>query len=160
MHAAVWTLLITGSRAACDLLAAASPDVVRKQGMLEVQEYCSVDLDEGTAQCTITLDGDGTEPPTHPRGKGYDFWYQPAGRARHLVPQNRALLSTGGPTEAGRSGCASATYAKGRIRIDGLPPGTHICVRTSAGRLAEFRLNPSVDPKRGVVSITYITWEQ
>jgi hypothetical protein len=159
MHAAVWTLVIACSLTTCDLLAAASPDVVRKQGMLGVQDYCSVDLDEGTAQCTITLDGDGTQPPTHPRGKGYDFWYQPAGKARYLVPQNGALLSTGGQTEAGSSGCAAATYVKGRIRIDGLPPGTHICVRTSTGRLAEFLLNGSVDPKKGVVSITYITWE-
>jgi hypothetical protein len=160
MHAAAWTLVITGAFATSDLVAAASSDVVRKQGSLGVHEYCSVDLDEGRADCMITLDGDGTEPPPHPRGKGYDLWYQPAGRARYLTPQNGALLAPGGPTEAGRSGCDRATYAKSKIRIDLLPQGTHICVRTSEGRLAEFRLNPSVDNKKSVVSITYITWEQ
>lgn len=160
MHIAAWTLVITGAFATSDLVAAASSEGVRKQGSLGVHEYCSADLDEGRADCMITLDGDGTEPPTHPRGKGYDFWYQPAGRARYLVAQNGALLAPGGPTEAGRSGCADATYAKSRIRVDRLPPGTHICVRTSAGRFAEFRLNPSIDAKKCVVSITYITWEE
>ena len=115
----------------CAVALAGATGSVHKQGKLDIHEYCSVDIDEGTSDCIVTVDGDGTEPRVHPRGKAYDFWLQRNGRAVYLIPQNGAALAIGDLKEAGFQGCALGQYAKGRIRIDDLARGTHICVRTN-----------------------------
>ena len=53
-----------------------------KEGTIKVGDHCAVSLDQGTAACLVTLDGDGTEPPLHPTGKEFDSSWsrnQPAG---------------------------------------------------------------------------------
>jgi hypothetical protein len=143
----------------CTVLLADASESVRKQGKLDIHEYCSVDLDVGASVCNVIVDGDGTEPPTHPRGKAYDLWLQRNGKALYFVPQNGAVLAIGDLKEAGFQGCGVAQYAKGKIRIDDLPRGTHICVRTNEGRYAEMRLEDA-DLRRGRVVVKYITWEK
>jgi len=143
----------------CTLLLAGGSGSVHRQGKLEIHESCSVDLDEGASVCWVTVDGDGTEPRIHARGKAYDFWLQRGGKALFLVPQNGAVLAIGNLKEAGLQGCATAQYGKGKTRVDDLPRGTYICVRTNEGRYAEMRLEDAGRVRDGVV-VSYITWEK
>lgn len=132
---------------------------IHKQGKIEVPDYCSVNLDRGQCSCTVTLDGDGSEPRHHPGGKGWDFWYQTDGKASYLHPQNGGRLAVGGPSGAGFSGCTAADFSKRRIRVDQLPAGTHVCLRNKAGRVAEIELD-GVNPKNRRLQIAYVTWEK
>lgn len=143
----------------CAVLLAGASGSVHKQGKLDIDADCSVDLDKGARDCMVTLDGDGTDPRIHPHGKAYDFWLQRNGKALHLIPQHGAALAIGDLKEAGFQGCALAQYAKGKIRIDDLPRGTHICVRTNEGRYAEMRLEES-GLRSDRVAVTYVTWEK
>ena len=130
----------------CSVLFADVSGAVHKQGKLDIDEYCSVDLDKGASDCIVTVDGDGTEPRIHPRGKAYDFWLQRNGKALYLIPQNGAALTIGDLKEVGFQGCGVAHYAKGSVR-------------TNEGRYAEMKLEDA-GPKSDGVAVTYITWEK
>jgi len=134
-------------------------DDAHKQGSIEIPEFCSVNLDQGKASCLVTLDGDGTDPPVHPRGMGFDFWYQADGKAKYVAPQNGAVLALGDLNDAGFTGCSVANFSKRRVRVDLLSVGTHICVRNKAGRIAEIQLE-RVDPKSHRLPIAYVTWTE
>ncbi len=142
---------------AAGVLFAAQP-VVRKTGQLRVNTHCEVDLDDGECVCMITLDGDASDPPAHPGGKEDDFRLEPDGSRLYLQPRHHAQFAMGSAAEAGFSGCSSAAYRKGRLRIDGLPAGRHICVRTNQGRFAELRIDEA-RPKADSVLLSYTTWE-
>jgi hypothetical protein len=92
-----------------------------------------VALEGGKIECVVTLDGDGREPKQHPGGKEWDFWFEEVGRVRFLHSQNRTKFAL-----AGRAGCEAATYKLNRVRIDGWPLGSHVCVLTALGRYAEL----------------------
>ena len=89
--------------------------------------------------------------------EGSDFWYGWDGKAERLHPQHGARLAKGGSAEAGYLGCSKAVYAKGAIRIDDLPIGSHICVHTNEGRYSELRIE-SFDRGKKTLSFTFTTW--
>jgi hypothetical protein len=61
---------------------------------------------------------------------------------------------------AGKTGCESAAFSKRRVRIDSLPLGTHVCVRTTGGRIAELQF--VIESRRDfrLVQVSYVTWER
>ena len=107
---------------------------------LSVGDYCSVALDSGEVDCVVMLDGDG-EPKQHPTGRKWHFWFEEVGKMRTLVPQNGTRFAKPAPVEFGKAGCQAATFKSGRLRVDQLPAGSHVCVQTRSGRYAELILN-------------------
>lgn len=81
-----------------------------ESGTLQVNDQCSVALAVGKVLCTVTLDGDGTEPKTHPSGKDWDLWFEVSGKALYINPQNRTAFSDVVMHEPGKLGCQTATY--------------------------------------------------
>jgi hypothetical protein len=128
-----------------------------KEGTIKVGNHCAVSLDQGTAACVVTLDGDGTEPPVHPTGKEFDFWYKAEGKISYFEPENGTMFAVGGSDPANQSGCMAAVFSKRRVRVDGLPVGTHICLRNRRGAFTEVQLM-EMDRKKQVLSIGYATW--
>ena len=120
---------------------------------------CSVALDGSKVDCIVTVDGDGTEP-THPGGKNWDFWFEASGKALFLNPQNRTMFANSGASEAGKAGCKAAVYKRGRLRIDTLPSGSHVCVLTGHRRYAELtlELEGTTRPQSGPLQVNYILW--
>ena len=141
------------------LLTEGAPDAVQR-GVLKVFDQCSVALDGGRVECVVTLDGDGTEPKQHPGGKKWDFWFEESGNALFLTSQNRTMFANAGTAEAGKAGCESAAYKRGRFRIDKLPSGSHVCVLTGHRRHAELMLESTSKPCEGPpLPIAYVFWK-
>jgi hypothetical protein len=113
----------------------------------------------------VVLDGDGTEPKAHPAGREWDFWFETAGKIRELVAQNRTMFAKATALEVGRLGCKASAYKSNRVRVDQLPAGSHVCVRTSSGHYAELLLNADLlrDTGPGASSddlrFSYILWD-
>jgi hypothetical protein len=151
-----WTpfLLVVGA-----MLAAASGQI-RRVGQLTVHPHCAVDLDKGVCECVVTLDGDGREPPSHPPGRDDDFRLEPSGKGLYIQPRHGTLLAKGTSVESGLTGCLAAQYAKAKVRLDGLPPGTYICVHTNEKRYAEVRVDEAIRVGVDRVVLSYKTWEQ
>jgi hypothetical protein len=130
-----------------------------KEGTLKVGDHCAVSIDQGTAECLITLDGDGTEPPMHPTGKKFDFWYKSGGKVAYFNPQNGTAFAIGSRAAADLSGCTASTFSNRPVRVDPLPVGTHICLRSKEGRIAKVELK-GLDANRKLLSIGYVTWKK
>ncbi len=141
-------------------LFATSSAQVRKTGQMRVNLHCAVDLDDGKCECVITLDGDGTEFPSHPPGKDDDFRLEPRGSGLYLQPRHSAEFAKGTASEAGFSGCIGVTYVKGWLRVDDLPVGDHICVSTNQGHYAELRIDEAIRRGADQVLLSYTTWER
>ena len=77
---ALWTFVILSVQGIAETPSAP----VRKQGESRIDLHCGADLDAGQLECSIILDGDGTEPPSHLTGKHIDFTLEPAGDKRFL----------------------------------------------------------------------------
>jgi hypothetical protein len=76
-----------------------------------------------------------------------------------LQPANAAQMAKMGTTSIGKSGCMDAFLTSNNININSLTAGTYVCVKTSEGRYAEFRVNSAVGPSPGTLRITYTTWQ-
>ena len=78
-----------------------------------------------------------------------------------LVPESGAALALAGNALLTRSQCSEAVRARpsSTIPVEQLAAGTHVCVRTSEGRVAEFRVAAPVGPSPGTLTIQYTTWE-
>ncbi|QOY89862.1 hypothetical protein [Paludibaculum fermentans] len=117
-----------------------------KQGELQVDPHCAVDLDAGISECMVTLDGDGTEPPSHPSGQDHDFRLEPSGSRLYLQPRNGALIAKPTSVQPGLSGCVQARYSSSRLRVDGSPKDLYLCVQTNQRRYAELRIAEAIQP--------------
>jgi hypothetical protein len=64
--------------------------------------------------------------------------------------------------EAGwsKQGCTSAPYSIKEVRIDGLPLGSRICVRTNRDRYAPVAFEDVVQAKAEKVKAAFITWQE
>ena len=111
-------------------------DPIHAQGIIEVSQLCAVDIDERKSTCTIELDGRGAIPPA--RDPDSDFWIRAGQKGElYIVPLNGVRLALNPPTEWSKSGCISAVYSIRKVRIDGLPSGSRVCIRTSRDRYAQ-----------------------
>jgi hypothetical protein len=151
-----WAALLLAAGA----LFSASSGPIRRAGQLTVNPHCAVDLDRGVCECMVTLDGDGTEFPSHPPGKDDDFRLEPGGSRLYIQPRHGTLLAKPTSVESGLTGCMAAQYAKARMRVDGFPAGACICVRTNEGRYAELRVDEVIRASANRVLLSYKTWER
>lgn len=130
----------------------------RKQGTIEVRDHCSVSLHQENAACIVTLDGDGSDPPVDPSGKEFDFWYKMEGHFASLRSMNGTMFAVKGDGSADLTGCSRAEFSRRPIRIDKLPIGSHICVRSRNGGMAGIEVT-HIDQKRASASIEYVIWQ-
>ena len=138
----------------------AAPGQVRRAGQLKVFLHCAVDLDAGRCVCTVTLDGDGREPPSHPPGEDDDFRLEPRGSHVYVEPRHGTLVARPTRSPSGLTGCKAAQYSTRRLRIDGLSQGSSICVRTSEGRFSELTLQQAVVAGADRALLGYTTWDR
>ena len=75
-----------------------------------------------------------------------------------LVPVNGAKMSVEGLVAGGYAGCAGANYAVTKVNLATVPPGAFVCVRTKAGRIAQFRVNKVWGAPTKTLNINYTTW--
>jgi hypothetical protein len=108
----------------------------------------------------VILDGDGTEPPGHPSGKNYDFRFEPSRDRRFIKLRNGAVVAKPTAAPGGLSNCMKARFEKVDIRIDNLPFGSCLCVRTNEGRYSELRLDGLTRKGANVVEFSYTIWEK
>lgn len=140
------------------LIWAAAAVQIHKEGNLQVYKNCSVDLLAGEATCLTPQDGEQGDPTGHPKNKNEDFWFEKSKDAAYISPLHNAMFAKGGLKEAGYDGCQDARFSKSRLRIDNLPMGTHICVRTGKFSYAELRLS-GFDTEGDRALFTFVTWE-
>lgn len=144
---------------------------VHKQGKMEVPHYWAADFDTGrvgyagksyiidSENDVVFMDGGEDPPPIYLTSfKGSDFWFEPGAR-QYLRPQHGAMFSKQIVSDAAYSTCAVTAYSKNRVRVDNLPAGSLICIRTSAGRYANIQVN-GYDRESYRLKLTYITWEK
>jgi hypothetical protein len=140
------------------LLAGAESDTVapKLEGHLRVTDHCSVDLDLGQSECMVILDGDGTESPGYPPNKKADFRVELDGAQIYFRPVHGAEISRCGG--AGLNAATGAKYARRRLRVDDLPSGSHICIRTNEGRYGQLTINKLTKPPLDSIELTYLVW--
>jgi hypothetical protein len=140
------------------LLAGAEVDTVapKLEGHLRVSDHCSVDLDLGRPECMVVLDGDGTESPGYPPNKKADFRVELDGVRIYFRPVHGAEISRCDGT--GLNAATGAMYGRRRLRIDDLPLGSHICIRTNEGRYGQLTISKFTKPPLDSIELTYRVW--
>lgn len=109
-------------------------------GPLEVDGTWMFDLDEGELTTA-----------------GADFWYRVVNSStRRLVPRNGAEVAVGDGSNRGFEGCRREAFSSRPVDMNRLTVGTYVCVKTSEGRISQFRVN-GYSGRR--MQIGYTTWE-
>lgn len=109
-------------------------------GSLKVKLSYSFDLDRGMIS----------------KGAAVDIWLEAKTRTDvYLTPRNGVSLSVTGRRERGRAGCGKVRYSGGKVPLAKLQTGYYVCVKTSEGRISEFRITGK---SSGALSLTYKTW--
>ena len=115
---------------------------VLARGTAMVKQTYLFDLDSGQA----VRNGDA------------DFWFEAQTETeRYLTPKNGAAIGFT-REKAIYENCSKVKLTERRIPIQRITG--NICVRTSSGNLASFKLREPVGPSPGVMKISYITWER
>lgn len=87
-----------------------------------------------------------------------DLQYQTANfNTFNLVPANGAAISVGNNLPRGFAGCSAAPMSQMPVPAGNAPVGTYVCVRTSEGRISEFRVD-SIGLLM-TMTLTYTTWQ-
>ena len=113
------------------------------RGRGEIRQTYLFDLDSGRS----AQDGDA------------DIWFEAeTDTERYLTPRNGASigLTREKPTY---ENCSNVKMTQRRFLIQSIPNDANICVRTSRGNLAVFKIREPVGPSPGIMKISYITWE-
>lgn len=109
-------------------------------GQLSVDSTWMFDLDEGD----VTTEG-------------ADFWYRVINSStRRLVPRNGAQIALGDGSNRGFDGCRRDAFSNRPVNMSRLTVGTYVCVKTSEGRISQFRVNGY---SGRTMRIGYTTWE-
>ncbi|MCZ4271481.1 SH3 domain-containing protein [Maritalea porphyrae] len=89
-------------------------------------------------------------------GGGADIWYRAVTAVqKYIKPINGAKLAVGNKSNRGYSGCKVASYSSAQVSIWTLPVGSYVCVKTSQGRISQFRLNGYSGT---TMKLGYTTW--
>jgi len=117
-------------------------------GPINVMQTYSFDLDNGMVTS----------------GRRADIWFEAVNyNTRYLVPVNGAQISLQMPRSAGRNrgyaGCSTSVYSANRVNLNRVPVGSYVCVKTSAGRFSEFRVNNLTGGRNKTLHIGYTTWQ-
>jgi hypothetical protein len=94
---------------------------------------------------------------------GADLAYQGGLANLQLAPVNGAQISftdgaERGIATAGIASCATAVYSTAPVPLAAVSPGDYACMRTSEGRVSEFRVT-SIGLVLRKLSISYTTWQ-
>ena len=89
---------------------------------------------------------------------GADIHYQVVAFTRQLAPVNGAQISFTNGAQRGFAGCSAAAFNNGPVLQAALSIGNYVCVRTSQGRISEFRLD-NIGQVLGILTISYTTWQ-
>lgn len=89
---------------------------------------------------------------------GADFWYRVVNSStRRLVPRNGgAQVALGDGSNRGFDGCRRASFSTRPVDMNRLTVGSYVCVKTSEGRISQFRVNGY---SGRTMRIGYTTWE-
>ncbi|MBZ0127815.1 MAG: hypothetical protein K8F59_01740 [Rhodobacteraceae bacterium] len=91
---------------------------------------------------------------------GADLWFQAeTATLMYLVPQNGAMMGVGDGSNRGFAGCSSARMSRDRVSIRDVPVGTYVCMKTSEGRISQFRVNALSGGSPKTLTIGYTTWQ-
>jgi len=90
---------------------------------------------------------------------GADLWFQAVTPTkRFLTPRNGAKLALGDGSNRGFAGCKVASYSSSRIKLSHVPVGSYVCMKTSAGRISQFRMNAKLGGAVKKLKLGYTTW--
>lgn len=125
----------------CDDISA-TPTLGRahSEGDLALSLDCAADTDDGKVYCRTERKADISIKRTK------DNYI-------HLESRNGATLAdANAPTT-----CPDSILTRSAIRIDGLGPGSDICIRTSSGRRTQLFLTSEVEPSSKHITFHYVT---
>jgi len=117
--------------------------VTYSTGPLNVRQTYSFDIDNGRVTS----------------GRGADIWFRAVDHARRfLVPRNGAKIAVGDRSNRGFAGCRAARYSARPVQLRSIPVGSYVCVKTSAGRFSQFRVNAITGGRNKTLRLGYTTW--
>lgn len=93
-------------------------------------------------------------------GAGSDLWFQAATPTKFfLKPINGAKMAVGNKSNRGFAGCSIASYSSQRVKLNQIPVGSYVCMKTGAGRISQFRMNKKINGPVKKIKIGYTTWQ-
>ena len=93
-------------------------------------------------------------------GPGTDLWFQAVNPTRrYLKPRNGAKIAVGDRSNRGYAGCKVASYTHHRVPLAAVPVGSYVCMKTSAGRISQFRVNAVLGGPVKRLKLGYTTWQ-
>jgi hypothetical protein len=93
-------------------------------------------------------------------GPGEDLWYQAVSVTEgYITPLNGALIGSATVGNNGFAGCSVAALSSTQVPLSTIRLGSYVCVKTSEGRISEFRLNNLTGSAPQIWSIGYTTWQ-
>jgi hypothetical protein len=123
---------------------------IHAQGNVVLSAECSLDVDEGASSCP----GDSASNESV-----YDLRLGVGASGEiYIIPRNTAQLALNPATTYDLQGCVNAKYSKDRVRIDGLPLGSRICVKSNAERYSQIMSDSIIKPGDGRVRLRFVTW--
>lgn len=118
--------------------------VTHSTGPISLQQTWSMDLDSGR---------------TDNRGQSDIFFHAVSATERYLEPINGAQMAIAGNRSINLEGCRSlAGYTNAPMPIEMFREGLYVCVRTSEGRISQFRVNRAAGASPATMEIGYTTW--
>jgi hypothetical protein len=115
--------------------------VVHASGTLSVAQTYVFDLDSGEV------------------GGAGDLWFEAdTAVALFITPRGGAQIAVGDRSNRGYAGCSAATFTTTRAPLASLPVGSFVCVRTSEGRISQFRVNAISTASPRTLTLAYTTW--
>lgn len=92
-------------------------------------------------------------------GGGADLWFQAATPAMmFLTPRNGAKMAVGDLSNRGFESCVTESFSTARVPILAVPVGSYVCMKTSAGRISQFRVNGINPGYPKTLQLGYTTW--
>ncbi|MCU1259771.1 MAG: hypothetical protein JWO80_2656 [Bryobacterales bacterium] len=130
-----------------------APNTTVVHGEIKLPLECSVDIDKGKLLCPAVRGGPSPASPTTDHSSDFRLH---VGSDHHLYlePQNSARLAEPNSAEAD---CGGAIFLDRSIRVNGLGPGSDLCVRSSEGRYAHIFFTGEVQPDSRQIEVYYVT---
>lgn len=89
-----------------------------------------------------------------------DLWFQAETRdLLYLTPRNGAKIGVGNRSNRGFAGCSTARYTNSRVSLRDIPVGAYVCVKTSEGRISQFRMNNISGGSPKTITLGFTTFE-
>lgn len=93
-------------------------------------------------------------------GPGADIWFQAVNPThRYLKPRNGAKIAVGDRSNRGFAGCSVASYSSHRVPLAAVPAGSYVCMKTSAGRISQFKVRAVLGGAVKRLKLGYTTWQ-